>query len=334
MEKKASKIDIAVLLIFFCRPEPLFTVFEQIKLARPSKLYLYQDGARENRPDDIENVMKCRDIVKEIDWECEVFYKYQEKNFGCDPSEFISQKWMFENEEYGIVLEDDDVPSQSFFPFCKEMLEKYKHDDRIGVICGMNNIGINKDSPYSYTFARTGSIWGWATWKRNVDLWEEDYEWLDDKYALRLLEKSIGKTDFKNLLKVSQKHKSTGKAYYETILGSSVLLNSKLNIIPSKNLISNIGIGANATHALDSIDKLPKRIRQVLFMKTYELDFPLKHPKYVLEDVEYKNKLDRIMGNGYPLVQFYRLVESIFYRALSGDFSSIKKGVKRRLNVK
>lgn len=333
MKKKEFRIDIPVLLIFFCRPEPLFKVFEQIKLAKPSKLYLYQDGARENRQDDAKNVMKCREIVKDIDWECEVFYKYQDKNYGCDPSEFISQKWMFENEEYGIVLEDDDVPSQSFFPFCKEMLEKYKHDDRIGVICGMNNLGINEDSPYSYTFARTGSIWGWATWKRNVDLWEEHYDWLNDKYALGLLEKSIGKTDFKNLLKTSLNHKATGKAYYETIVGSSILLNSKLNIIPSKNLISNIGIGADGTHALDSIDKLPKGIRQVLFMETYELEFPLKHPRYVLEDVEYKNKLDRIMGNGYPLVQFYRTVESIFYRTLSGDFSSIIKGLKRRLSV-
>ena len=124
MEKNKHNIDIPVLLIFFVRPEPLRKVFEEIKIARPSKLYLYQDGARENRPDDIENVMKCREIVKDIDWECEVVYKYQKKNFGCDPSEFISQKWMFEKEEYGIVLEDDDVPSQSFFPFCKELLEK------------------------------------------------------------------------------------------------------------------------------------------------------------------------------------------------------------------
>lgn len=30
-------------------------------------------------------------------------------------------------ESFGQV-EDDDVPSQSFFPFCKEMLDRYEHE--------------------------------------------------------------------------------------------------------------------------------------------------------------------------------------------------------------
>jgi hypothetical protein len=332
MSKKESKIDVPVLLIFFVRSEPLFKVFEQIKLARPSKLYLYQDGARNNIPNDFENVLKCRKIVEDIDWECEVFYKYQEKNFGCDPSEFIAQRWMFEKEEYGIVLEDDDVPSQSFFPFCKELLERYKDDERVGIICGMNNLGTNENSLYSYTFAKTGSIWGWATWKRNVDLWDENYDWLNDKEALNLLEKSLARTDYKKLIKSSLNHKKSGIAHYESILGASLLLHSKLNIIPNKNLISNIGIGSETTHSVDSIHKLPKAIRKILFMKTYELIFPLKHPKYVIEDVNYKIKLDRLMGTGYPLVQFYRLIESILYRVLAGDFKSIIKGGRRRFS--
>ena len=140
MEKYESKIDIAVLILFFNRPKMLEKVFEQVRLARPSRLYLFQDGARAGRPDDIENVAKCREVVSNIDWECEVHTNYQEKNLGCDPSEYVSQKWMFENEEMGIVLEDDDVPSQSFFPFCKELLERYKNDERVNMICGMNNL--------------------------------------------------------------------------------------------------------------------------------------------------------------------------------------------------
>lgn len=332
IEKHRAKIDIAVLLIFFARPEPFAKVFEQIKIARPSKLYLYQDGARENRPDDVINIEECRKIAEDIDWECEVHYKYQETNFGCDPSEFISQKWMFETEEYGIILEDDDVPSQSFFPFCKEMLDRYKDDDRIGVICGMNNLGISTDTPYSYLFARTGSIWGWATWKRNFDLLEEHYDFLNNQHTLSLLENLMGKRDFRNFLNLSIKHRDSGIAHYETILGSFVLLNYKLNIIPSKNLISNIGIGSNGTHATDSIDKLPKGIRQVLFMKTYELEFPLRHPTYVLENLNYKIRLDRLMGNGYPLVKFYRTLESIFRRILLGDFANLKMSLKRRLS--
>ncbi len=333
MAKFKNNIDIPVLLIFFVRPEPLSKVFEQIKIARPSKLYLYQDGARDGREDDVTNVKLCRNIVKDIDWECEVFYMYQEKNYGCDPSEYISQKWMFEKEEYGIVLEDDDVPSQSFFPFCKEMLEKYKDDDRIGVICGMNNLG-TYDCTNSYFFAQTGSIWGWATWKRNYDQLDPEYKWMDDAYIMNIFKDRIGIKSFDYLMKTINVHKRLGKEHYESILGSFVLLNSKLNIIPSKNLISNIGIGADGTHAVDSVDKLPKGVRQVMHMNAHELEFPLKHPEYVLEDTIYKKKLDRIMGNGYTLITAYRTLESVFYRILAGDLQSVKKGIKRRLDIK
>ena len=332
MQKFEYKIDIPVLLIFFVRPEPLSKVFEQIKMARPSKLYLYQDGAREGREDDAKNVQICREIVSHIDWNCEVFYKYQDKNFGCDPSEYISQKWMFENEEYGIILEDDDVPSQSFFPFCKEMLDKYKDDDRIGMVCGMNTLGVT-DSPYSYLFAKSGSIWGWATWKRNYDQMDPSYSWLNDEYANEKLKNLIGNKHYKLLMNTVLRHKAANKEYYETILGSFLLLNSKINIIPTKNLISNIGIGADGTHAVDSIDKLPKGIREIMHMKTYELNFPLNHPKYVLEDVEFKKRLERKLGYGYPLVNFYRNVESTIYRIFLGDFKGLSKGLKRRMGI-
>jgi hypothetical protein len=311
---KNYNVDIPVLILFWARPEPLTKVFEQVKLAKPSKLYLYQDGPRNDK--DLINIEKCQQIVSEIDWECEVHRLYQKENYGCDPSEYMAQKWMFATEEYGIVLEDDDVPSQSFFPYCKELLETYKHDTRIGLICGMNNLG-EFDSPYSYTFAKTGSIWGWATWKRNVDLWDETYTWLDDSYSLNKLKQTLSKNEYNNLIKTALRHRESGKAHYESICGSSGLLNSQLNIIPAKNMISNIGITADSTHAVDSLSKLPKGLRRVFFMKTNEIELPLTHPKYVQEDIEYKKKLDRLMGFGHPLVALYRRIESRLYRVLS-----------------
>lgn len=325
--KSPNLIDIPVLIIFFARPEPLKKVFEQVKLARPSKLYLYQDGARDGRKDDIENINKCREIVSDIDWDCQIFYKYQDQNFGCDPSEFIAQKWMFENEEYGIVLEDDDVPSQSFFPYCKELLEKYKNSSEIGIICGMNNLGEwNTDA--SYLFTKSGSIWGWATWKKNVDTWDEHYSWLDNQNIKDDLFRYLGKTEYQKLISICLKHKLTGVAHYESILGASVAINKQLNIVPSKNLISNIGIGNNTTHAVDNLNKLPKGLRKIFFMKTNELDFPLKHPIEIKEDLQFFKKINRLMGIGHPWVNLYRRIESLIYRTLSGDFSTIKKKLK------
>ena len=141
------KFEVPVLLIFFCRDEVLRQVFECVKKVKPTKLYLYQDGAR--RESDMPGIQACRDIVSQVDWECKVHTFYQDKNVGCDPSEYIAQKWMFEKEDRGIVLEDDDVVSDSFFYFCEELLEKYKDDERINMICGMNHLG-----PVSYTHLR------------------------------------------------------------------------------------------------------------------------------------------------------------------------------------
>lgn len=280
--------DVAVLFIFFARPKQTQAVFEQIKTARPSKLFLYQDGPRPDREDDVENIARCREIVEQIDWQCEVHRMYQTENVGCDPSEYISQKWMFGIVDKGIVLEDDDVPSQSFFPFCKELLDRYENDDRINMICGMNNVDSFADHcPYSYFFSRSGSIWGWATWKRNVDRWEPDYDFLKDDYTIRLIRGQEGKRA-PLLFRTIHMHKESGRAHYESILGMHRRLWNQVNIVPTLNMITNIGVDGNTTHSVANIKLLPPKIRHLMYKERYELTFPLNHPPYIVEDPTYE----------------------------------------------
>ena len=118
-------MDISVLILFFNRPEVLKPVFDEVRKAQPARLFLYQDGPRGER--DMPGIEACRKIVEQIDWPCEVHRMFQEKNYGCDPSEFISQRWAFSQVDKCIVLEDDDVPTQSFFRFCKEMCLNARH---------------------------------------------------------------------------------------------------------------------------------------------------------------------------------------------------------------
>lgn len=317
-----AKIDIAVLILFFNRPATLERVFEQVRIARPSKLYLFQDGAREGRPDDLINIKKCREIVANIDWECEVHTQYCEKNNGCDPAGYLSRKWMFATEEMGIILEDDIVPSQSFFLFCKELLEKYKDDQRINMICGMNHTGVSEHCPYDYLFSTSGSIWGWATWKRVIDEWTEHIGFVDDEYAVRLFKDLYkGKREVKEYIEKCKECNDSGIAFFEYIQNGNALPQNRLNIVPQKNLISNIGFEGESTHGAANYELLPKGIRQIFNMKTYEYDFPLEHPRYVMEDLVFLKKIKRIMAEGYPLVRFYRRCESVIYRMRAGDFS-------------
>lgn len=301
---RPSKIDIPVLLIFFCRPEQFHRVFEQVRIASPSKLYLYQDGARADRPDDKEKVDACRAIAENVDWECEIHRYYQSENKGCDPSEYIAQRWMFSQEDYGIVLEDDDVPSQSFFPFCKELLERYKNDTRINMICGMNNEGVSKHVNSSYFFTTKGSIWGWASWKRVVMAWDSGYPMLDDESVERLILENY--PDDKSAIETWKRLRATGREHYEGIMGSSAWTNGRLNIVPKYNMITSVGISSDTTHSVNDIRKLNRYTQRLFGAERYELDFPLEHPAAVLPDRTFERNafersvarrvLDRVEG--------------------------------------
>lgn len=297
---KPFKTDVAVLMLFFTRITHTRHTFAQICKARPSKLFLYQDGPREGREDDKKNIQECRDMVESmIDWDCEVHRLYQEKNYGCDPSGHMSQKWMFSFVDRGIIIEDDVVMSDSFFPFCKELLDKYANDTRINMICGQNHLGEYNVGGADYFFCNSGSIWGWATWKRCVDSRDLDYKFLDNDYTMKCLESVRGKKSWKRFVKTCREHKSTGIAYFESLRNSNQFVNSQLNIIPTKNMTCNIGIGAETTHSFANIISINRGLRKVFFQETQDLKFPLKHPDYVIDDLNYAAKLKKIMNGGW-----------------------------------
>lgn len=292
MKKYDWNIDVAVLLIFFTRDKQFKQVFEQVKKARPRILFLYQDGPRKNRPNDIIGIQKCRNIAEEIDWNCTVYRYYQDSNVGCDPSEFLAQKWAFSITDKCIILEDDDVPSQSFFRFCKELLDYYENDERIHMICGMNNNDVTENIEESYLFTTKGSIWGWASWKRVIDTWDETYSFLDDRSVLkRLRENSDSEKEYNSFIDICTAHRDSGKAHYESINGASRRLYNRINIVPKYNMISNVGVGDETTHGTNDIRKYPRKIRSLLYKKVYEIDFPLKHPKYMLRNKEFEKKM-------------------------------------------
>lgn len=295
MEKKPWKIDVAVLCIFFVRDDCFAKSFAAVKEARPRKLLLWQDGPRNGRQDDLVGIQKCRDIAEDIDWDCEVYRMYNEQNFGCDPSTFFSHKWAFSIVDKCIVLEDDVVPDQSFFYFCKELLDRYENDERINRICGMNNVP-GFECPDSYFFSGVGSVWGWATWKRVADSWDEEYSFLKDDYAMKQVAALRPDKSFRDYKKTCERHAATGKPHWETIQTYSRYLNHQLVIVPCRNLIKNVGLGENSTHSNGQLECIPKDIRESLYADSQTMEFPLKHPKYVMENLEYKEKVFYITG--------------------------------------
>lgn len=290
------EIDVAVLCIFFARPEQFQQSFDCVKKVRPHILLLWQDGPRDNRKDDIENINKCRDIVDSINWNCDVYYNYHEKNMGCDPSTFLSHKWAFSIVEKCIILEDDILPSKSFFYFCKELLDKYEKDERIDRICGQTLYGGIPDKRFDYFFGRSGSSWGWASWRRVAETWEPDYNFLNDPYYLDLGRERFGHKRYDKNVCMAKQRRAEGKPYWEYILGFRTTLESGLVIYPRVNMIENCGLSSNATHAPDNLRELPRVVQKMFNTQAEEIQFPLKHPPYIIEDYHYFYKMMKVLS--------------------------------------
>ena len=328
-EKFPAKVDVAVALLFFTRTDSFEKVFAAVREARPTKLFLYQDGPRGEH--DLPGIEACRKIADDIDWQCEVYRNYQERNQGCDPSNYLCQKWAFSLVDKCIFLEDDSAPSQSFFPFCKELLDRYENDERIALISGFNTDEVTPDVPDDYFFTSVQSIWGWASWRHVFDRWDADYSFLKDDYNMKQLRALCKRHNFRaSMIDMARDHSESGKEYYETIMWADMLLNSGLAIMPTKNLINNLGAVNDSTH-FSALSTMNHRMRRIFTMQRHELEFPLKHPKYVIENVEYKERNYKIHAWNHPGVKVMNSLEELYLNLRHGNFSFIAKSMKRRL---
>lgn len=331
MTKYPFKTDVAVLLLFFTRNDTLQKVFDEVRTARPSKLFLFQDGPRNEK--DVAGIKACRSVVADenIDWECEVHRNYQQQNLGCMTAGYTSHRWAFTLADKCIVLEDDVVPSQSFIPFCKEMLDRYENDERITMISGFNMDEQTKDCPYDYFFTSAFSIWGWASWRRVVGKWDENLSFLDDKYNLGQLQNLIRARRYKSdFIQTCRLHRESGNPQFESVFWSFMMLNNGLAIMPSQNLINNVGATEESAH-YSALKTLPKAIRRIFLMQRYELKFPLRHPKYVVDNVAYQQRMYKYNAWDHPWIKVMNSLEELWLNLRYGNFRQIGKSLTRRI---
>lgn len=297
MEK--AKLDLAVLLIFFARPNTLAEVFAKVKEARPSKLFLACDGAREGNATDAARIEECKKIVSDIDWECEVYENYAEENQGCGrgPSNAIS--WAFTYVDKLVILEDDCVADDSLFPFMKEMLDRYENDERVGIVSGFNHLKNWDCGGNSYCFAKTAATLGWGTWRRVWEKYDYHVEKINDPYYQQLLygefpSEKIARRRISDWRRAARETKEKKVNYWDIQFGFLKYSQSYLCAVPKNNLIYNIGVGAGSTHTENNKAEAWKKGR-VLFMPTEPLEFPLSHPACVVCDRGYDNEVFKIV---------------------------------------
>lgn len=268
-----------VLLMIFNRPILTRSVLESVKAAAPRRLYIAADGPRDGVADDIVRCADTRRLVELIDWDCEVKLQFQESNLGVGAGVKAAIDWFFKNEERGIILEDDTVPTIDFFKFCDEMLARYHDDDRIGSVCGTNSSDYSPDHS-SYFFARGCRVWGWASWARSWKNFDFELSWLRESQASSIRE-NLGTTEVsRKIWDLNFKSVQHGRIdTWDWQWVASLASQNQLSVYPSKNLVSNIGFGEDATHTFGTA---PEKV-----LMTAALSWPLTHPRYVVPDLSF-----------------------------------------------
>lgn len=273
--------DIPILFLIFNRPDTTEQVFSKIRQIKPSRLYIASDGARNNKigEDDVVSNLRAQ-VMSWVDWKCDVKTLFRDSNLGCKEAVSSAISWFFENEEQGIILEDDCLPSISFFSYCRMMLNNYKNDMRIWQVAGFRHQVkhfLPEKHENDYFFSKITSIWGWATWSNRWNLYEKNVESFQS-----LANESRTAINFSDSIYADKRLK---KNIYSIIRGQNtwdhqwwwtVSFNNGLVIKPKMNLIENIGLN----HEL-ATNTRKGSINSYFIQQSYEIPTIDNHPEII-----------------------------------------------------
>ena len=282
-----SPLSTPVLFLIFNRPEITKQVFNAIQQAKPPRLYVAGDGPRSKCTEDDENCKLARSIATNVDWDCEVKTLFRDHNLGCRLAVSQAIYWFFEQEPEGIILEDDCLPSQSFFWFCQEMLEYFRNDKAVGVICGFYSNELEYKPSASFFFSRYLRVWGWAGWRRSNEGYDSNINLLIEKQ--NTWKKDIfSRTDIflKRYWQDMFEEVGSGKIDTWDIQLQYLLWQKKQQVIvSSKNLVQNIG-WAQGAHPLTKDHNHE--------LATSEINFPLTTPDMTERDTRADQVIEKI----------------------------------------
>lgn len=269
--KNKHKFNIPILFIIFRRKNTALRVIRAIAKVKPRKLYISQDGPR-NENEKLEVLATREAILSKIDWDCRVTVWTHDENLGLIKHIPGALDKFFEKEEYGIYLEDDTVPSEDFFYYEKELLEKYKTDKRIFSINATNFFPGLLKIKQSYYLTEIGDIWGMGLWKRSWNLYRPDIKDFSKLSKEEEYKSYFFSRKFRFYLETFCKAVIKGKLNtWDVQLIYAAVKNKMFFIAPKVNLVNNIGLGNKASN-----------ISLQTYYKSFGKIFPLLHPKKLI----------------------------------------------------
>lgn len=291
-----NNLKVPVVFFTYRKYDTVLIVFSEIQKVKPKKLYHVSDAA--NNYEDQLMVKKIRDYVSEhINWNCEFIQIYADQNMGCEKRIISGLNQVFEKEEMAIILEDDILPSQDFFYFCQVMLEEYYNEERVMMITG-NNLAPSYKSSFDYYFSRYTNIWGWATWRRawkHMDASMEGWKKIENN---RMLFQYFGENTATTMTR-EYKYSYESEKNWDYCWAISKMLRDGLEIVPSVNLVENIGILSEyATH----------KSKRNIDMPIENLEKPITIRNEIVIDSAFDKEMDLIYYYVNPIEKVIRKI--------------------------
>ena len=246
-------LETPILFMVFNRPKETAQVLERILQASPKHLFVAADGPRLERPDDTARCAAVRALFDALPPEVDVQRLFRTANLGCKRSVATAIEWYFSHVVRGIILEDDCLPDPSFFGFCESALERYENEDKVMVVSGHNPFGafpLRADAVLSkYPF-----IWGWASWRRAWKHYRPEMDDWDPNATLRQAKKWLGSKHAVDFWMKAFRDSALGTDTWDYQLNHAMYMKEALAVVSGRNLVSNVGFGADAVHTGDPGD--------------------------------------------------------------------------------
>ncbi len=258
-----------LLITAFSRPDYMKVLLDKLANKSFSKFYFAIDTPRNGF---VEQEKLQKEVLVLIEDFCRhhknsLILKHSE-NQGCKIAMQKAITWFFEQEEMGMILEDDCIPGESFFDFASEMLDRYQDDDKAMHVSGSNFQLGRKRGKHSYYASKVPHIWGWATWRR---AWQKYESYIDPTNLPEIKQHLNNDLMFEYHEKVFKKTNDGEINTWDYQWFYTIWKYRGTCITPNKNLITNIGFGIDATHTTDPNNSLAA-------LQIEALKKPINHP--------------------------------------------------------
>lgn len=275
-----------VAIVVFNRPQTVRRLLDRLEALRPRTLFVIGDGARSHKPGECELVAAVRDDVSRISWPCEVMVNYSEENLGCRRRVASGLDWVFQHVEEAIILEDDCLPTRSFIHYATELLAQYRHDTRIGSVCGSLSVPRIPAIDGDFFFSRYNLFTGWATWRRAWSLYDDAMTPVTDGAIDAILASTFehwrARAYWRYILRRTHAEKINSWGYRWML---SCWANSMLGVFPRQTLVENVGFGGDSTNTRQQAWYFRQQVGA--------LPSALTHPRHVCRNVA----IDRMVEN-------------------------------------